>query len=279
MEDARGRRLDLDGPTWYLDLGGPPDAPLVVFLHGLGGSHLNWAPLAPLLAPHVRMLAVDLPAHGRTPAAGRSCHVRDVQLLVHRFLGAVAAGPAILVGNSMGATVAVLQVGHDRTRVSGLVLIDPVLPQTLLDHPNPVVLAAFATYGIPWTSRLVARVRGRMTVQEVTDQILQFCTAHPERVPRDLIDTSIDLARARDRLPGAADGFTQAARSLVTMLARPRRYRAMLAALDVPVLLLHGAKDRLVPVRAAQRATAVLDWLRGPGRSAAQAASVTTRPR
>ena len=40
---------DLDGPVHYVDHGGAPDGPLLVCVHGLGGSLLNWAALAPLL--------------------------------------------------------------------------------------------------------------------------------------------------------------------------------------------------------------------------------------
>jgi pimeloyl-ACP methyl ester carboxylesterase len=253
MDHPRWRQVELGGPLGYLDFGGPADGPLLVCLHGLGGSHLNWAPLAPLLTDHARVLALDLPAHGRTPAAGRSTHVRQVQRLVHRFLTEVAGGPAVLVGNSMGGLLAILQAEHAPASVSGLVLIDPVLPHNLLDRPNPLVLAAFATYLLPWTSQLVARTRGRMTLDQVVDQMLGMCTAHPERVPRELVEESVALGRERERMPGAAQGFTDAARSLITTILRPRAYRTAMGGIVAPVLMLHGAKDRLIPVRAARR--------------------------
>ena len=45
----------------YLDFGGPSDAPLLVCVHGLGGSALNWAAVAPTLAQTCRVVAIDLP--------------------------------------------------------------------------------------------------------------------------------------------------------------------------------------------------------------------------
>ena len=33
--------IDIDGPTHYRDYGGPEDGPLIVCIHGLGGSALN----------------------------------------------------------------------------------------------------------------------------------------------------------------------------------------------------------------------------------------------
>ena len=41
--------VDLAGRTPYVDFGGPADSPVLVLVHGLGGSHLNWALFAPLL--------------------------------------------------------------------------------------------------------------------------------------------------------------------------------------------------------------------------------------
>ena len=48
--------------------------------------------------------------------------------------------------------------------------------------------------------------------------------------------------------------FLSAARSLLWVLADPRRYRAAMAAIAGPVLLVHGDRDRLVPVAAARDA-------------------------
>lgn len=47
--------VDLDGPVHYVDHGGPADGPLLVCVHGLGGSLLNWAALAPRLTDIFRV--------------------------------------------------------------------------------------------------------------------------------------------------------------------------------------------------------------------------------
>jgi len=80
------RTDDLDGPFSWVDHGGPQDAPVVVAVHGLGGSHANWHDLAPLLTQEHRVLAVDLAGHGRTPRAGRSASVRANCQLLGRFV-------------------------------------------------------------------------------------------------------------------------------------------------------------------------------------------------
>jgi len=57
---GQSRTVDLGGPVHYVDFGGPDDAPTVVLVHGLGGSHLNWDLFAPLIRGRARVLALDL---------------------------------------------------------------------------------------------------------------------------------------------------------------------------------------------------------------------------
>ena len=56
---GQSRTVEIGGPVHYVDFGGPDDGPTVVLVHGLGGSHLNWDLLAPLLRPYARVLALD----------------------------------------------------------------------------------------------------------------------------------------------------------------------------------------------------------------------------
>src|SRR3954452_357495 len=78
--------LDWDGPVHYVDFGGNPDGPTFVLVHGLGGSHLNWDLLAPLLTAHGRVLAVDLPGFGRSARGGRRASVQANVAVLRRFL-------------------------------------------------------------------------------------------------------------------------------------------------------------------------------------------------
>src|SRR5262249_21293463 len=93
--------VDLGGPGHYLDYGGPPPGPVIVAVHGLGGSALNWLAIAPLLTGRYRLLAPDLAGHGLTQSRGRGTDVVANQRLLHRFMDAVPGSPVILMGNSM----------------------------------------------------------------------------------------------------------------------------------------------------------------------------------
>src|SRR6478752_2388540 len=88
------RWADLGRRVHYVDHGGPADGPLLVCVHGLGGSLVNWAAVAPLLTPTCRLLALDLAGFGLTQGGGDPTSVEANQQLLHRFLTEVAGPPA-----------------------------------------------------------------------------------------------------------------------------------------------------------------------------------------
>jgi pimeloyl-ACP methyl ester carboxylesterase len=247
-----GRTVDLDGPVHYLDYGGAPDGPTVVLVHGLGGSHLNWDLFAPLLTPHARVLALDLPGFGRSEPGTRRTTVQANVAVLDRFLREVAGTPVVLVGNSMGGMISVLTTAAAPHRVRALVLVDPAVPGPLR-RPDPLVGLTFATYALPGLGEYALRAR-RMRAGARTQvlDMLRLCGVDPATLPASLIDRSVALVEERRDVGGMDRAFLAAARSLLRVLADPRRYRQAMAVVDVPVLLVHGASDRLVSVHNAR---------------------------
>lgn len=256
------RWVDIDGETHYTDYGGPADGPVVVCVHGLGGSQQNWAAIGPELARTARVYAVDLAGHGRTRAHGRDTSVHANQRLLDRFLREVVGTPAILVGNSMGGMISILEASASPASVAGLVLVDPALPRARNERPDPLVAVTFAAYALPLVGEsFLARRRRQMTPEKSVAQTLALCCVDPRRVPRPVVDSLVELARERADYVGVEGWFLAAARSLLKVNLRPARYRAMMRGIDVPVLLLHGARDRLVSLASAQEAAATHpDW-------------------
>ena len=130
LGEAHGvsRWTDLSGPVRYLDFGGPADGPAIICVHGLGGSAVNWTAVAPLLTGTCRVLAPDLAGHGLTQSLGRGTDVASNRALLHRFVMSVTGGPVILMGNSMGGMISLLEASAAPAAVAGLVLVDPALP-------------------------------------------------------------------------------------------------------------------------------------------------------
>lgn len=245
--------VDIDGPVHFVDFGGPADGPVVVCVHGLGGSLLNWLAVGPELARSCRVLALDLPAHGLTPVEGRSTSVHEIQRLLHRFITEVAGSPAVLMGNSMGGMLTILQAAADPDSVAGAVLVDPALAHHVTARPDPLVAAAFLGYAVPGIGeRLLRQRRGRFTPEQLVQQALWLCCAEPERVPQEIIEASVVLAKRRMEHPELDAGFLSAARSLLRVLARPAAYHAAMKGIRVPVLMIHGDRDRLVHVHSAR---------------------------
>jgi pimeloyl-ACP methyl ester carboxylesterase len=202
-------------------------------------------------------VALDLAGFGRTRGGARSTSVQANQRLLHRFLTEVAGTPAILVGNSMGGLISILQTANRPDTVAGLVLVDPALPIALNARPDPRVAATFTAFLVPAVGRhLLSRRRGTTSAEEAAHSLLRLCCADPSRVPADVVDLHVTLAGQRREYSDVDSEMLSAAQSLLWVLADRRRYAAMQRAIDVPVLLLHGDQDRLVHIASARAAAA-----------------------
>jgi pimeloyl-ACP methyl ester carboxylesterase len=246
--------VDLDGPVHYVDFGGPSDGPRLVLVHGLGGSCLNWCLLAPHLVKRARVIALDLVGFGLSHPHGRSTTVQANAALLDRFVHTVVGAPAILVGNSMGGMISILEAARRPDAVAGLVLVDPSVPPAPGDPVDPVVAATFAGYAVPFLAeRRLARHRARITPRQAVQEVLDLCLVDPSVIPEDLLAASVALVVERSAVPGLDKAFLAAARSLVRVNTLAWPYRKAMAGVSAPVLLVHGERDRLVPVQAIRR--------------------------
>jgi pimeloyl-ACP methyl ester carboxylesterase len=246
------RTIDIDGPAHFLDMGGPPDGPLLVGLHGLGGSHLNWAAIGPGLSRRSRVVALDLVGHGLTPIGRRTADMEGHRRLVSGFLRALGGSPAILMGNSMGGLVAAMQAAREPDSVSGLILVDPALPTARVGLVHPRVVANFLLCAVPGVGESYLTQRRRRTSAEQTvRRVLDFCCVDASRVAEDVVEAHIELTERLDRATADA-AYLRSARSLSRVMARPGEMMTGLRHLRQPTLLLQGARDVLVPLSAAR---------------------------
>lgn len=238
-----------------VEFGGPAEGPRVVLVHGLGGSHANWAALGPLLAEAARPVAVDLAGFGYTPGTGRTARVAANARLLERFLREEVGEPAVLVGNSMGGMVSIMTAAAHPELVTGVVLLDPVLPASAKGRLDPAAILGVVLSLLPVLGpRVLTRRRAAAGARERALSTLSVCYGDISRLTDLQLDTEVELtetAETEGLTPVAA--YVGAARSLVLHGARPR-YRREMAAISAPVLLLHGTHDRLVSVSAADAA-------------------------
>ena len=243
---------DVEGPVNYVELEGPKDGPTLVCVHGLGGSHLNWMAVAPSLAAHARVLALDLVGHGRTPIGSRTADIDGHRRLLSGFLQEVAGRPVILVGNSMGGLVATLQAMEEPGSVSGLILIDPALPSTRWGWTHPRSIAGFLLGATPGLGESFLNQRRKyLSAERSVHRVLDACCVDSSRIPSDLVAAQVGFLNGADR--AALDGaYLSSARSLSQHFLRPRAFAGRLRGVEQPTLLLHGDADRLVPLAASR---------------------------
>ena len=105
------------------EVSGPPGAPTVVLLHGLGATaDLNWFPTFDALGRRFRVLALDHRGHGRGIRVGARFRLADCADDVAALADVVGVDRFIAVGYSMGGPIAQLTWYRHRDRVAGLVL-------------------------------------------------------------------------------------------------------------------------------------------------------------
>lgn len=243
---------DLDGPVAYRGWEGPPDTAFVL-IHGLGASHLSWVQVAEGLSGLGRVFALDLPGFGASPLAGRGATLMDQRRTVSRFIGWVGADRVVLGGNSMGGALSILQAAIEPSSVAGIVLTNSVFPWRLSAVPHPLILASFGVYATPGLGERVVSWRLRqMDPEQMVRLSLRVLAADPRSIPEDVVELLVDLTRERKDDPDAARSFLESARSMLRLGRRPSVSRRALENVVCPVLLLHGRRDRLVPVAFAE---------------------------
>jgi len=250
------RTVDIDGPIAYREWGADTGSgPTFVCVHGLGGCHLNWMGVAPGLSRTGRVLALDLVGFGYTPRAGRSARMPANRAVLSRFIAEMADRPVILVGNSMGGAMAMLQAAYEPQSVDGLVLTSPALPWSRGGMPSALVLAAFAMYRMPRLGEWFVRARNhRLGPEQLVEQGFRVVMADPERVDPSIVAAQVETARIHHDDPDSIPAFLEATRSMMRTGDHPEFVEELIDRARQPVLVIHGAKDRLVNVNLARRA-------------------------
>ena len=248
---------ELDVPVHYARWEGP-DERTFVLLHGLGGSHVNWLPVAPTLAELGTTIAVDLPGAGTTPRGDARATLPADRRLLSAFLSERVGAPAILVGSSMGGGIALLQAAAEPASVAGVVATASIWPPRWTSPASPVVTGTFLAYWGKRTGDAMMRMRFRtMSPERIVRLGLHLIATDPDAIPRDVVRAQ-EITIEQQRLdPDAGEALLEGARSILGLYRRRGRFRAVLDRVDasgVPVLVVHGRDDAFVPFANAARA-------------------------
>jgi alpha-beta hydrolase superfamily lysophospholipase len=200
----------------------------VVLLHGLGEHSGRYPELvARLVARDLAVYALDHRGHGRS--AGPRANVGRFDWLVAdaaRRIGTARAEqpdrPVVLLGHSMGGAIALA---------------------TALAHPRLVGALALSAPAVGADPDLP---RGQLALARLLSAVAP--SVGVLRLPSDALSRDPAVGSAYDRDPLVFHGKVPA-RSPIELLAAMRRIDAAAPRLGVPVLVMHGTEDRLVPLR------------------------------
>jgi pimeloyl-ACP methyl ester carboxylesterase len=107
--------------------------PVVALIHGWGGSTAFWREQIPVLKDKARVIAVDLPGHGRSDAPAADYAIDYFARAVIEVLKDARADRAIVAGHSMGVAVMCRVEMLAPGRVAGLVAVDGLLRRPKLE--------------------------------------------------------------------------------------------------------------------------------------------------
>ncbi|CAO1653569.1 alpha/beta fold hydrolase [Parasphingorhabdus sp. NYA22] len=236
VDDGHGSKIH------YRDEGNK-DGPALLLIHGSNSMMQTWEPLVALLGDKYRLISLDLYGHGLTGPNPTGAYDADTNIAAAvRVLDTVGVDKAYWVGNSMGGWLTWRAGLSVPDRTSGLVLIDAAGAQ-VEQKIQPYLGARLAQSSI-----------GQLLLPEITPRFLVKSSleenfARPELLTEELVDRYWELLRFPGNRKAAVDrGKTP---------REPEKW-AEVGRLKMPVLLLWGEQDKVIPLSHARAFAAAI---------------------
>lgn len=213
----------------------------VVFVHGLGGSWVNWLEQLPVISQGWRTIALDLPGFGHSPLPSAPISIARYAETVAATMDALGVTEATLVGNSMGGEISAELAISMPDRARRMALVSPAGVSTgawqprmpLIRRAHPVLQRATG-----WVQRNAEWIARRPRLRSAA---LSTVAAAPREIP---------AAFAAEQLRGMGKpGFLPALEAIVS---HSQTLSDRLRQIATPTLVLWGERDPLITVRDAE---------------------------
>jgi len=238
LADPDSRFADLNGVKVHYKVAGE-GRPALVLLHGFAASVFSWREVMGPLAGSHTVVAFDRPGFGLTerPLPGQwegpSPYSPEAQVdLTLALMDTLGIDRAVLIGNSAGGTVAMLTALTYPERVQALILVDPAIYRGGMQLPGVVRWLL----GSPQARRL-----GPLFVRSIRNWGLEFGRSawhDPSKIT--------DEIWAGYTRPLQAENWDKGLYE-VTLASRSLGLDKRLGELQMPVLVITGDDDQIVP--------------------------------
>jgi pimeloyl-ACP methyl ester carboxylesterase len=221
---------------------GPP----IVLLHGQGGFGGMFLPMLEDLVDTNHVVVPDLPGLGASTVAEGAVNGERVMRWLDELIDQTCTTPPVIVGHSLGGSIAARYAASPERRLSRLVLADAGGLAGRV-RPAPGVLVALIRFSIRPTPRKADRFSRRL----LFDHERTFQRMGPGR--RNLFQTyMIELART--------PSVKRTNRALLRELGFPAIPPEELERIQVPTTLIWGRHDPVMPLAGAQEASRRYGW-------------------
>jgi pimeloyl-ACP methyl ester carboxylesterase len=230
------------------------DQPPMVFIHGFGASLGHWRQNLPFFARHHHTVyALDLLGFGASEKAAVPYGIDLWVEQLHCFWQTLIGCPVILVGNSIGSLVALSAASYHPEMAHKLVMLslpDPSLREDLIPQwCRPVLSRIERAFTAEWILKaLFYGVRRPKVIRPWAGLAYASRAAITDELVEILATPAVDR--------GAARAFSLILQAMISPQFGPK-VSVVLPTLDLPILLLWGRQDRMVPPIFAQRFAAM----------------------
>ena len=225
----------------------PPETPIIL-LHGFGASIGHWRHnLAQLAASHT-VYALDLLGFGASQKAPLNYDVSVWVDQVYDFWRTFVRKPVVLAGNSIGSLICLACASAHPDMVAGIVTISLPDPSVRAEAVPAWALPAIEAVESLFVSPIVLRTLFYFARKPgFVRRWAAFAYANPESVTDELVE--ILSGPAGDR--GAARAFCALFKAVGSSQFGPG-VKTVLPNLTIPVLLIWGKQDRMIPPKFAR---------------------------
>lgn len=214
--------VDIEGRTLsYLGVG-PESDDAVLLIHGFGADVNGWMFNQPVLAEGRRVIALDLPGHGRSSKDVGDGDISFFADTIEGFIAKLGLKKVHLVGHSLGGAATLKSAGAPQ-----VVSLTLIAPAGLGDEINTQFLEDFLA------------AKRRKALQPVLEQLV----ADPSLISRDMMDDVLKFKR----LDGVVSALSKIIAANFADGAQVASLRDDLSKLSIPVTVIWGAHDRIIP--------------------------------